>query len=231
MEKLIPIGELFKKSWALYKTRWLKMLLMGLIGGIGSIVIGALGGLGAFTVFRLGNNQTTFNLTTVLIGLIGVLLLIVLNLWIHLALMYMVKEEYAQNSIWDTLMMVWDKMGGYSWVVILKGLTILVGCIALIVPGIIFAVWFAFSQYAFVIDNKHGKAALRFSRELVRGYWWPLCGRIVVLGVVALLISMLTRIGFLINALIIVPFSIVYLYTMYEDLKRVKNAALPMKVA
>jgi len=230
MEKLLSIRDLFKKSWELYKTRWWKMLLMALVGGLGSMVLGAIFGIGAFTTLSLGHT-INFSLTTLLVGLVGALLLIILNLWIQLALMYMIKEEYAKAGMWDTLMMVWNKMTGYAWVAILTGLVVCGGFILLIIPGIIFAIWFAFSKYAFVVDDTHGKAALKHSKELVRGYWWPVLGRICLIVVVAILVSMLTRIGFFINTLVVAPFSILYLYIIYEDLKRVKNAALPMKVS
>jgi hypothetical protein len=63
---------------------------------------------------------------------------------------------------------------------LLTGLVIFGGTVLFIVPGIIFSVWYVFSTYAVILDNKKGGVALKFSKSLVIGRWWRMVWRIVV---------------------------------------------------
>ncbi len=57
------------------------------------------------------------------------------------------------------------------WVIILSSLISLVGY-ALIIPGLIFATWFAFAPLTILFENTRGLAALQRSRNLIRGRFW-----------------------------------------------------------
>lgn len=222
MEKLLSIPELCKKSWALYGPRAWTMILLGLVCWASTVIIMAVFGVTGFTTFTLGGNMPTFNLLSILLLLIGVLLLIIVNLWVQVALVYVVKEENTKASIKDLLMMVRGKIGPYFWVMLLKGLACLAGFVLFIIPGIILSVWFNFAQYAFVMEDKRGVQALVRSRELVKGYWWSMLGRLLLLVAAAALVSSMSKVGFFLNSLFVVPFGVIYLYVIYEDLKRVK---------
>jgi hypothetical protein len=64
--------------------------------------------------------------------------------------------------------------------------------------------------------------ALKRSKELVKGYFWEILVRMLVLGVLGGIISMVPVAGKLAAILFVMPFGIVYLYVLYEDVKRVK---------
>ena len=75
---------------------------------------------------------------------------------------------------------------------IILGLTFL-----LIIPGIIWAIYYAFSLYAVALRNMRGRGALAYSKGLVQGQWWRVCGillmtsllgQIVLLAISALLL-------------------------------------------
>ncbi len=223
MEKLISIPDLFKKSFALYAPKAWPMILLGLVSWAGSLVIFAIFGTAGFFSFFLGGDIVSFDLLTVLLILIGFLLLMVVNIWVSAALVFMVREEYAKSGIKEILLMVRNKLASYAWVVILESLAVTLGFILFIIPGIIFSIWLAFSQYAFVMEDKKGIKALSYSKELVRGYWWPIFGRLCILALGTMLISSISKVGFLINSLFTMPFGIVYLYVIYKDLKRIKG--------
>ncbi|HBK34353.1 TPA: hypothetical protein DEP34_01720 [Candidatus Uhrbacteria bacterium] len=57
-------------------------------------------------------------------------------------------------------------------VAVLQCLVVLGGFLLLIVPGIIFLIWFAFAQIAVILDHQRGFDALSFSREIVSGRFW-----------------------------------------------------------
>jgi len=63
---------------------------------------------------------------------------------------------------------------------IILGLTFL-----LIIPGIIWAFYYAFSLYAVALRNVSGRRALAYSKGLVQGQWWRVCGVILATSLVA----------------------------------------------
>lgn len=62
------------------------------------------------------------------------------------------------------------------WVIILSSFITLVGY-ALIIPGLIFATWFAFAPLTTLFENTRGLAALERSRNLIRGRFWSVALR------------------------------------------------------
>jgi len=51
-------------------------------------------------------------------------------------------------------------------------LIVLGGTVMLIVPGIIFSIWYTFTYYAVIFEEKKGMEALKSSKQLVSGRWW-----------------------------------------------------------
>jgi hypothetical protein len=55
----------------------------------------------------------------------------------------------------------------------------------LIIPGVIFAIYWAFAIYVVMLNNKSGMAALNYSRQVVRGRWWRTLGYFIVFGLIS----------------------------------------------
>jgi len=81
-------------------------------------------------------------------------------------------SENQPITLSGSLRAAFEKYPFYFWVTILAGLAILGGLILLIVPGIIFGVWFTFSGYAVILEDREGLSALRRSKQLVKGNGW-----------------------------------------------------------
>jgi hypothetical protein len=58
---------------------------------------------------------------------------------------------------------------GTAW---LEGIFLLFFFLLLIVPGVIFAGYYAFSQISVSLRGRAGTGAFRYSKELVQGRWW-----------------------------------------------------------
>ncbi|MFA5937245.1 MAG: hypothetical protein WC822_05230, partial [Candidatus Paceibacterota bacterium] len=99
---------------------------------------------------------------------------------------------------------------------ILNGLAILGGFILLVIPGIIFSIWFSFTTYAVVLDNARGTAALSASKKLVVGRWWAVLVRLFIPGILFALLIAATQgiVGVLGNVLLsaLDPKNIAYLF-------------------
>ncbi len=70
-----------------------------------------------------------------------------------------------------------DGFGAYFWASILVGIGVVLGLIALIVPGIILAIMWHFFGYVIVENPGIGPIdAMRRSAEITRGHRWQLFG-------------------------------------------------------
>ena len=213
MEKtLIPIIDLLKKSFDEYIKQVWKLALIMLFGCLGAVIFlpfGLTAFLISFKSFSVWHFDITLILVDLLLVLIGVLFAIIIGLWSRVALFSAVKNQTF--SIKQSLADAWPKIASFFWISLLTGLAILGGFILFVIPGIIFSIWFGFSVYVFIFEDVKGTSALRRSKELVKGYWWPVFGRFLVFTVIAALISQIRGLGPIINVFFVAPFGIVYL--------------------
>lgn len=70
-------------------------------------------------------------------------------------------------------------------VIMLYSLGVVLGIVALVVPGVYLAVAWYFNTQAVVVDGHRGPAALGASRALVRGSWLRVFGTLLLLGLTA----------------------------------------------
>ncbi len=132
-----------------------------------------------------------------------------------------------QLNIRQTFFPGWRTLGKFTWLLLLLLLTVGGGSLLLVIPGILFAVRFFFSHYVLAEDGTGGLAALEKSQQLVRGHWWAIFSRILLLVLVSIAISTLagrlpligTTVNFVLT-LLLTPFSLLYTYLLYQDLKR-----------
>ena len=93
-------------------------------------------------------------------------------------------------------------------------------------------------KFVLVNENLKGTAALKRSKQLVKGYFWPVLGRFLLLALIAIGLSFVITplsllfsfsaplIGNLISSIIYLPvgiFSTIYSYQIYLNLKKIKG--------
>jgi hypothetical protein len=66
-----------------------------------------------------------------------------------------------------------------------------IGFILLIVPGILFITWFAFARFILVEKGLKIKECLIKSREMVRGRFWKIFGRLLIFGIFELVVEII----------------------------------------
>src|SRR4029078_4303749 len=72
---------------------------------------------------------------------------------------------------------------------IVAGIGIAIGCVLIIIPGLILLTIWAVAAPVMVIEHPGVFAALGRSRDLVRGYGWPAVGKIVPAAVIDLAVQ------------------------------------------
>lgn len=234
--KLPPIKSLFKESWALFKSRFTKSILIQLLG-IVPIVLLIL--LGILTFAGFANSDAFKNpiviVTLVIIGIIALVLFGLFSVWIQAAQIMIFAEPQANLTIKRAMRDTKSKVLSLWWVMFLSGFVVIGGFLLFIIPGIIISVMISFAAYALLIDNKRGMDALMTSREYVRGYWWAVFGRALLGGIVVYSGSIVIAIATSgineyvsvvlqnIYSFVIGSFLIAYIFTVYKHLKSIKG--------
>jgi hypothetical protein len=127
------------------------------------------------------------------------------------------------------------RFGSVLLVAFLVGITVAVGFILLVIPGIIFLVFFSVSVPALVVENRRGTKAMGRSWNLVSGHFWHALGVILVAAIItAIVAGIIGSIGgsnwFLrwifgaIGQIITSPFAALVSVLLYLDLRARKEA-------
>lgn len=177
-QKLISISDLIKNGWQLFAKNIQQFVLpIGVLIPVYLILY-----LLEFFVFP---GQTV-------IYLLVLALSIFMNLWISILLIELINKIYKNQSfnINELFQSSMKKIAIYFLVAILVGLVTMLGFILLIIPGIIFAVWYSFAEFIVVLEDKKGTETLKASKDLVRGRWGATFWRLVLPSLLVYLIGM-----------------------------------------
>jgi len=256
--KLRSIAKLLKDSWGIFTGLWAKYLLFVLIIiaiALGLGVIAALILIGGVILVK-----TSWIIALVLI-LIGGLLAIYLGLALGLGVNRFIythiegsPEGYGQslsygfkNSLAFFLVSVLSAIiiiSAPAVAAVISGVmfsftgvnvgTIVIAAI-LVVPSVILAVYLgvmlSYVSQNFIIEGNRGITAIKRSWELVKGSFWSVLIRILLLGLISLAIQMLNQ-GFDNTIYIILAvmaymlqfiyslFAVAYNYFIYKDLAK-----------
>jgi hypothetical protein len=143
--------------------------------------------------------------------------------WPITALILAVAE--SSLSIREALAAGWKKLWAFFWLFSIIAYLIAGGYLLFIIPGIIFTIWFSFSQYILATENIAGMNALLKSKAYVKDRWFDVFIRFLVLWAVTTGLGMVPFLGIILSFLI-VPFTMIYSNLMYEDLKALHPAPL-----
>ena len=118
-----------------------------------------------------------------------------------------------------------------------------------IVPGIIMSIYVAMTMFTMVLEDKKGLAMFTESYSLIKDRWGQVFVRLLVLGLLCVIFSVI--VGFIVGLLLgifniwspsiaqpivslitgslIGPFSVIYTYKLYLDLKNTRTALVQTK--
>ncbi|HLD60897.1 MAG TPA: hypothetical protein VJA27_02075 [Patescibacteria group bacterium] len=175
---LISISEILDKSWNAYTSKFREFVpYMGLLF-VPILLIGSLG----LAIELIMAEGMAPGLSLLLIGVLAIVIGVFL-MWSFMALTRVLREvaqgqplSHYKQHLSGTKHLIWPLI----YTSLLSGLIIFGGTLLLVVPGIIFGVWYSFANYAVTLDEKKGMEALRFSKQLVSGRWWAILFRLFV---------------------------------------------------
>lgn len=233
---LPKVSSLFSEAWQLYKSRLKTSVLIQLLV-YAVMAIGAL-------LFGLGillSNSVDQNVLLIIGGIIAlpfVIAIIYISIWVQASqiMVYSVSDEDAKVK--TVLNKTKPFLLQFFWVSLLSGLIVMGGSILLLIPGLILMVMVAFSTYIVVLEGRKNLDAVLASREYVRGIWWPVFGRgllimlvyfviYIVFSIVAGILDEITQgLGTIVSvaaSLLLTPLLVGLLYTLYKQVKSLKG--------
>ena len=189
--KLSPVFDMFEaalKAWWQNLKKIVLIYLWGLLYAlIPMAVIAILLGVNYWLGDTLGLG---FRVATVVIAVAGFLMSMYFFIRAYLGIFLLVKDGYAgeEKKIFEeTRGYFWS----YIWLVVLTTIFVLLWSLLLIIPGIIYSVLYSLACYVMFFEGKKGMAAIRRSKQLISGYFWPVFGRYLFVGVIIWVFSML----------------------------------------
>lgn len=157
-------------------------------------------------------------------GLLLALVVFVLYLMLGLAYIYigLAKDNKTSVSeIWKTTKKNFTKYLGFM---IVTAIFLILLYILLIIPGIIFTVYWAFAVFIFLNEKKKITASLKESKALVKGRWWKTFGYIILLTIILcvgnLILNLIPGIGNFLITLFIQSFAIIFMKNLYLKMKK-----------
>lgn len=231
MDQALPsVSDLFKRAWTRFWANLGTLLIISaILFGISLIVSYFFGGMD-FVKSTLGIGPTPKVMNTGGIGrtlVIGGLLTIFAGLANIIAngLMF-ARLHFANESVFSLFALVRQRAGVLIVASLLSGLAVLVGALALIIPGIIIGLMLAFTEAVVIIEKQGVMASINRSRALSKGLLGSLFIRFFAFFIVLLLLSLvIQRVSFGATAtgLFFTPFGLVYLYELYLALYAIKT--------
>ncbi len=226
MANLDPIVSLWSNSWRRCTARFWTLVEICLLPAIVISAGDLLMSRASFFSIIMGS----------VVNVVGLFLIVVTSVTLISSVAggtdFGASYERGMRLFWPALLLV-----------ILNGVACLGGFVLFIVPGVFLLVSLVFANYVLVMEDIHGIDALVASRAYVKGHWWAIFGRGVLLDLLisaamlviyapatALLGSIVGGIVYVALLLIFVPFSVCYLYEIYENLRRLRAAAVPESV-
>ena len=221
---------LIKESFEIYKQKITPILLILLISGVVITILGVtLGGSMMFSVLQLKETAATEIAEALFFSplVIGMFLVIVLwIIFIGLTFIILVVKP-AGTKLKEIFQEAWKKFGQYLWLVILTSIFVVLSTLFFIIPGIIVGTYLTFYSYVFVVEEEKGMNALKRSWNLVKGNWLKVFGRLFLLGIIFniiyILLSSVNNLLGSVFQLFYMPFSIIFLYLIYLELKKSKE--------
>jgi len=236
--KLSSVGELFRQAIEIYKIGFKKFIGLQLVSMLGFLPLALVVGIWAFIKFKMEVPgiliyDIVFGILSFIAAIFGIYIAVLSQIGIFLLL----KDFRVERTFKEILQTGKPYVLNFITTSLLVAVICLLGFVLLAVPGIIWTVVYAFASYVVVFEGLKNWQAMKRSKELVKGFWWPVALRTLVIFGISILISIPSAIlpdkstsqtvydifdGVI--SFIIAPIFITYSYLIYKNLVKIKNS-------
>jgi hypothetical protein len=218
---LRSLGELFSDTWNLFKARFLTLICLYLLPIVFMIIIaGVFAGAGYFFVSILPISKTALIAGLILLGIgVGSIAMS----WGLAAFTSAAVDD--QLKIREALSRGWPKARNFILVSSLFAFIVGGGFFLFLIPGVIFMIWFLFSQFIVVAEDERGMNALLKSKEYASGKWFDIFLRVFILWLIYFGLSFIPVVGPILS-IIFIPFMVLFIKLIYEDLRELRGGVV-----
>jgi hypothetical protein len=236
------VGRFIGESWEIFKMLlprigrlYLQMILYALYVFVPIVVLFIiLQVLRRMEIDASFLNDTIINSVSFIFGLVAVVAFVYLVIWMQASMILMVRNRTLEVPVKQLIAEAKPLIGAVFWTSLLSGILTFLWTLLLIIPGIIFGVYYTFAEYIVVDKNVRGMDAIRLSKQYVQGLWWPVVFSLLGLAGVSVLVWLaIQAVGLILGqtaegilALLFqfgfAPYSVIYMILLYEKLKSLK---------
>lgn len=216
--KLSGPVEYIKEAWGIY-TKKENFIFFAKIMAVLSILSAAVGYIVGY-FYPAGLEGFDYSNIPMLIGFILISIIsIILSFWTQTTQYYSILK--IGSSEVEIFRLGFKKSFKFFLISLTVGLIILLGLVLLIIPAILFGVWYSFSIWLVMDKDMKIGEALKTSKAMVKGRFWKVLGRSFVFGLFSFFVSLIfTAVPYAGSLLVsfLAPLFMLPFYLMYKDL-------------
>ena len=170
-------GKHVKKTFSFWQAKFKEFSMLMLVPIGGTVVFGIIG-------YFFDGKEGTASLVAFPVFLVAMVAFWYLMLRTMAGLFLYIRDSENEKDVWQSFVKGNTIVWSVFFVSLLVGIKVFLWTLLLIVPGIIFSVYYSLSSWSLVVEGKKGNEALRRSKELIEGYWWAVVGRNLYVGLI-----------------------------------------------
>lgn len=162
--KGLSFGEIFSYSREVYTNRFKEILFVTLAIYVPmNTILFSL----SYSGLIVTDSMAYFRTIQLLEAIFGVIATMAISLIVHNTIFE--ETELTFSKALEEAASNWFTAIGTN---IIYGVSIFIFTLLLIIPGLIWSVFYVFAIQVVVLKNKSGLEALAYSKQVVKGYWW-----------------------------------------------------------
>lgn len=238
-DKLVSSWDTLKAAWRIYAVYWKKFVkLIFLIIAFAAVPLaGAFIVYAGMSYFYGGHDpQPVFaTVITIFLAVFAVIVVMLGLIYYGFSFEILATQLEEQSPVKSTVQIVRHKLHSLVWIHSLTGIIVFAGSFLLIVPGIVFFIYYFVSGYVFLVEGVKGYGALKRSREIVKGYGWAVARRSVLWVYVTFLLYFISTlisnfiplvdalVGTIVGPFILTPLGALFSLGIFYNLRDLKT--------
>lgn len=212
-----PVGYI-KEAWGIYTKKENFMFFARIMAVF--VILSAAGGFITGFLFPEGFENIDYSNVSITLSFILIsVVLFIIGLWSQTTQYFAVIKIGSSEK--EVFKLGYTNMLKFFLISLVVGLILFLGLILLVIPAIMFGIWYMFSTWLVLDKGMRIGDALRTSKAMVKGRFWKILGRSFAFGLFTLLVSIITSVipyaGSLI-ASFVAPLFMLPFYLLYKDL-------------
>ncbi len=183
----VDFGDVLKNSFY-FLIKDDTILILALIYTVIGLIVGFFG-VGTINLASTAMNIPTY--TVAAFGAVSILLAL-LGLYFSAVIFLRVNKGLKGDKLYKKALSRYPALIGTS---ILSGIVVVLGLIALVVPGIFLAIKLSVAGPASVLDDKNPIEAMKASWDATTGSWWEIFAVFLVISVIVSIIGLVPYIS------------------------------------